>query len=148
MNGRGRVAEFLDYGGSELFSQLMSGCEDRDEGVGRLIKLLEEYSDVCLLIKGRSAAYRFMIRSACRRGWLRKGCGDTKGYRLTQNEREGISGVLEAYISSGGIWAAALKKLAKAVLAAAALVLLIYLLVSYFNSDSFKSMTWGVQNIG
>lgn len=141
MNRRERVAEFLEYGGSELFSQIMSGCGERAEGIERLIRVLKSYSDLCGFIKGRSAAYRFMIRSAGRRGWLGKGCGDLGSHILTDDEHKYISCELSEYISSGGRAAAVLKKLLRAVVYAAITALLIYLLIRYFNSEEFKRIS-------
>lgn len=58
------IDEFLWYGGNELFSTLMGGSMTRSVGVDRLVQLLQEYSDSCRRIKGRSGAYRFMLNKA------------------------------------------------------------------------------------
>ena len=73
MDKRVRIGEFMDYGGNELFSTLMSEGVQRSEGIDRLLRLLEIYSDSCRRIKGRSAAYRFMLRRAKKNGWLGTG---------------------------------------------------------------------------
>lgn len=111
MDKRRLIDEFLDYGGNELFSSLMGSNTERSEGIDRLIQLLRMYSDSCWHIKGRSAAYRFMLRKAQRNGWLGRGSKDLKSHRLTRDECEYIVQRLDGYISSGGRNMRIIKKL-------------------------------------
>ena len=107
-----RAGEFLDYGGSALFSQLLGdGAVSRQEALERLTELLKSYADVCPLIRGRSAAYRFMIKKAGRSGWLKSGYQNVGGSRLKHEERARTEEILGGYISSGGKAAKALKAL-------------------------------------
>ncbi len=111
MDKRKRIDDFLWYGGSEMFSSLMGGSETRSVGIERLVRLLEGYSDNCRRIKGKSEAYRFMLKKAKRLNWLGKGSSDLASYKLTKADRAYITKRLDEYISSGGRSRAVLKKL-------------------------------------
>ena len=108
---RACIDEFIDYGGNELFSTLMHDNLQRSEGIDRLVQLLQIYSDSCGRIKGRSAAYRFMLRKAQRNGWLGRGSKNLGSHRLTREEREYVMQKLDGYISSGGRNARVVKNL-------------------------------------
>lgn len=136
-----RIEEFMDYGGNELFSQLMTEGLQRSEGLERLIHLLKIYSDSCGRIKGRSAAYRYMLRKAYNNGWLGKGSKDLKSHRLTDSEREYIAKMLGEYISSGGRSRIFLKKILRIAAVIVAVGLLLFFLVRYFTSDEFKRIS-------
>lgn len=133
MDKRSRIDEFLDYGGNELFSTLMISDTQRSEGIDRLVQLLQMYSDSCGRIKGRSAAYRFMLRKAQRKGFITRGVKDLKSHRLTREEREYITKKLDGYISSAGRNARAMKKLLMIALFIAAAVLFAYICVREFQ---------------
>ena len=102
MDKRKKVEDFLWYGGNELFSTLMGNAETRSAGVDRLVQLLQKYSDSCRWIKGRSGAYRFMLKKAVRYGWLGKDSADLSSHKLTKADREYIIKHLDDYILSGG----------------------------------------------
>ena len=133
MDKRMSIDEFLNYGGNEMFSTLMHGDLQRSEGIDRLVQLLQMYSDSCWRIKGRSAAYRFMLRKAVRRDWLGRGSKDLKSHRLTGEEREYITKKLDGYISSGGRNLRTMKKLIIIVLAAIAAALFAYATIQGFK---------------
>lgn len=103
MDKRRKIKDFLDYGGSELFSSLVDSGMTRGDGINALTELLNSYSEVCRFIKGRSAAYRYMLRRAGERGMLGKRVPDLKKYRLTRAEKQHILENVEKYISSGGV---------------------------------------------
>lgn len=140
MDKRVKIDEFLDYGGNELFSTLMNRDIERSGGIDRLIHLLKSYSDSCGRIKGRSAAYRFMLRKALRNGWIGRGFKDLKSHRLTREEREYIEKNLDEYISSGGRNMRVMRK----VLSIAAIIiivgLLVFAMVRYLMSDEYHEM--------
>ena len=100
MNRHDKIEEFLDYGGNQLFSTLMGSDMQRSVGTDRLIELLQAYSDSCRRIKGRSAAYRFMLKKAAKLGWLGKGSGDLKSHRLTQADRAYIMKKLDDFLAN------------------------------------------------
>lgn len=100
MDKRAYIKEFLDYGGDELFSQLMGENMQRSDGTDRLTELLKIYSDSCRRISGKSAAYRFMQQKARKKGWIQS--NRLKSCRLSCDEREKIEKELDSYILSGG----------------------------------------------
>ena len=133
MDRRARIDEFLCYGGNELFSTLMQDETQRSDGIDRLVELLQAYSDSCGHIKGRSAAYRFMLRKAQRNGWLGSGSKDLKSHRLTIEEREYITETLDEYITSGGRNLQTAKKLLCIVL-----IIIIVALFAYITIREFQ----------
>ena len=140
MDKRVRIDEFIRYGGNELFSTLMGDDTKRSEGIDRFVQLLQAYSDSCWYIKGRSAAYRFMLKRAQRNGWLGRGSKDLKSHRLTVEEREYITKRLDEYISSGGRNLRVTKKIIG--IAAAILVagLFVFAVIRYAMSDEYQRM--------
>ena len=139
---REKVGEFLDYGGDELFSQLNKRGIGRGEARDRLIELLKNYSDSCSRIRGRSAAYRFMLKRASRNGWLGSGSGDLRSHRLTEEEREFIADSLDGYISSGGSRARRFKKLLMIAAGVIVAALAVWAAVSYLTSEEFEKMMY------
>ena len=135
-----RIDEFLSYGGHELFSTLMNSGLQRPEGIDRLIQLLQVYSDSCRHIKGRSAAYRFMLKKAQRNGWLGRGFKDLKSHRLTGDEREYITKKLDDYISSGGRNSRIVTKALGIALVILAIGLFVFATVRYAMSDEYHRM--------
>lgn len=129
MNKTECIKEFLYYGGNELFSSLLSSQPEngRAQAIDSLTELLKKYSDRLWHIKGRSAAYRYMIGEANRRGWLTKGGIDVNAYFLTPEESAYVTDKLEEYISHGGASRKALKKLIP-VAAVAAVVAVVFIL--------------------
>ena len=140
MDKRGRIDEFLSYGGNELFSSLMHSDTQRSEGIDRLVQLLQMYSDSCRHIKGRSAAYRFMLRKALRYDWLGRGSKDLKSHRLTRDEREYITKRLDEYIASGGRNLRVVKKLLCIGAIIIAIGLFIFATVRYIMSSEYQNM--------
>ena len=143
MDKRKQIEDFLDYGGNELFSTLMGGSMTRSVGIDRLVQLLQEYSDRCRRVRGRSGAYRFMLIRARRLGWLGRGSGDLKSHRLTREDREYIIARLDEYISSGGRNMRAAKRALTigAVLLAAGLFVLA--MVRYVKSEEYQRQLGG-----
>lgn len=140
MDKQSRIDEFLSYGGNELFSTLMGSDTQRSEGIDRLVQLLQVYSDFCWRIKGRSAAYRFMLKKAQRNDWLGRGSKDLKSHRLTVEEREYITKKLDEYISSGGRNARFVKKTLGIALVILAIGLFVFATVRYAMSDEYQRM--------
>lgn len=138
MNRHDKIEEFLDYGGNQLFSTLMGSDMQRSVGTDRLIELLQAYSDSCRRIKGRSAAYRFMLKKAAKLGWLGKGSGDLKSHRLTQADRAYIMKKLDEYISSGGRNMRLTKKAAGIAAAVMAMGLFAFAMVRYVKSEEYQ----------
>lgn len=143
MDKRICIDEFLDYGGNELFSTLMSGDMQRSEGIDRLVRLLQIYSDRCGQIKGRSAAYRFMVSRADKNGWLGRGSGDLKSHRLTRKERGYIAKKLDKYISSGGRNSRVFKKLIGIGAVIIAVGIFVFAIVRYMKSEEYQRMLSG-----
>lgn len=85
-----KMAEFLDYGGDGLMSQLYSEAVGREAAAERLAALLGEYGRLPKPFspRGRSGAYRFIIARARKSGWLKS--ADATALRLTDGEREKI----------------------------------------------------------
>lgn len=138
MDKRKCIEEFMRYGGNELFSTLMHQDIQRSECIDKLVQLLQSYSDYCYRIKGRSAAYRFMLGNAAKRGWLIRESYDLNRYKLTVKEKEYIVKKLEEYIASGGSKSRVLKKdllIAPVVLAVGLFVFCIW---KYMKSDVFS----------
>ena len=129
----------MDYGGSALFSQLLGdGAVSRQEALERLAELLKSYADVCPFIRGRSAAYRFMIKKAGRSGWLRSGYQNVGGSRLKHEERARTEEILCGYISSGGKAAKVLKALIFAAVVIVVMVLIAAMAIAWFE----KTVGW------
>ena len=131
MDKRERIAQFLDYGGNELFSSLMCEGVKYSEAIDRLVQLLCAYSDRCRFITGRSAAYRFMIARAKLNHWLGPGSNDLKSHKLTADDRERIEGQVGDYIKSGGAKKRYAKRFAECVGVVAILITAYYLV--YLN---------------
>lgn len=138
MDKRRCVEEFLDYGGNELFSTLMHRGAKRSECVDRLVQLLQTYSDSCKRIKGRSAAYRFMLNNAVRLGWLGRESPDLKSHRLTRKEKAHIIKKLDEYISSGGRDRYVLNKLLGGVSVAVIVALAVFGVWKYMQSEEYR----------
>ena len=138
MDKAGRIKEFLDYGGNELFSTLMCSGIRRSEGENRLCVLLDKYSDVCRFKKGRSCAYRYMLSIARRSGWLKRGAYDLKSYRLTREERARVEEKVCAYIKSGGALFKYMKYTAAAAIAAGLIILAGVLTYKRLKSEEYK----------
>lgn len=140
MDKSARIDEFLRYGGNELFSSLMGDDTKRSEGLDRFVQLLQSYSDSCRHIRGRSAAYRFMLRKAQGNGWLGRGSKDLKSHRLTAEEREHIMKRLDEYISSGGRNLRVAKRIIGIAAAILAVGLFVFAVVRYAMSDEYQRM--------
>ena len=145
MEKRIRIEEFLDYGGDELFSTLMSNDTERSDGIERLVELLQSYSDSCRRIKGRSAAYRFMLRKAQRNDWIGSGAKDLKSHRLTREERERITEKLDQYISAGGRNSRIARKLFKILLIIIAVAVFVFAMARYIiQLEKYQNMSGGM----
>ncbi len=138
MNKRKKIEEFLNYGGNELFSTLMGNAETRSGGIDRLVQLLQEYSDHCRRIKGRSEAYRFMLKKAVRYGWLGNNSADLKSHRLTRADRDYIIKHLDDYISSGGRNIKFINNTITVSTIVLTIVLLILILINYMYSEEYQ----------
>ena len=143
MNKEKFVSEFLDYGGNELFSQLMGKSSGRDDALGRLIELLKFCADFCPFIRGRSAAYRSMVKKAVKNGWLSRDSRDLKGHFLTDEERNSVLEALNRYILSGGRSAKLVKAVLIAVAAAAILAAAAFFTVREFEGLAGGWEIWG-----
>lgn len=143
MDKREKIEDFLWYGGNELFSTLMGGSMTRSVGVDRLVQLLQEYSDRCRRIKGRSAAYRFMLRRAQRLSWLGKNSADLSSHRLTREDREYIKARLDGYISSGGRNMRAAKRALMIGAVLLAVGLFVFAIVRYVKSEEYQRQLSG-----
>lgn len=138
MNKLDKIAEFLDYGGNELFSSLMTDNLPRAEGIDRLTELLKSYSDRCRRIKGRSAAYRYMLSKAEKNGWLGRGSADLYSHRLSFDETAHIRQSVDVYISSGGAGKRLFFTLISSAVFLAALILAFYFTYLKMNSEEYK----------
>ncbi|MBR1393416.1 MAG: hypothetical protein IJ561_06225 [Ruminococcus sp.] len=138
MDKRRKIEEFLEYGGSELFSTLVDSGMTRGDGINALTELLNSYSEVCRFIKGRSAAYRYMLRKAGAKGMLGKRVPDLKKYRLTRAEKEHISKNVGEYIASGGVKRKAVKRAAGVVGVLIFAALTFWLVERYVYSQEYQ----------
>lgn len=132
------ISEFLDYGGNELFSAIMTDNLKRSEGIDRLTELLKAYSDRCRRIKGRSAAYRYMISQAAKNGWLGRDSADLHSHRLSGDERTRVEESVGKYISSGGAKKKAFISLLLALSLVAVLSLSVYLIWRKMSSEKYQ----------
>lgn len=133
------ISEFLDYGGNQLFSTIMTDNLKRSEGIDRLINLLKAYSDRCRNIKGRSGAYRYMLSKAEKNGWLGRNSVDLYSHRLSSEERIYIEDSVSKYISVGGAKAKFCKALLIAVIIFAIMFLLIFMVWRKMTSEKYQN---------
>ena len=84
MDKRENLLQFLDYGGNELFSSLMESDSDRPQALDRMCILLRK-AVIFGKLKGRAAAYQYMISKANQMGFIKS---KIHAYRLTAAERE------------------------------------------------------------
>ena len=140
MDKREKIEDFLWYGGNELFSTLMGGSMTRSVGIDRLVQLLQEYSDRCRRIKGRSGAYRFMLNKALKNNWLGKNSTDLNSHKLTKADREYIIKHLDAYISAGGRSRRILKKTVGIGAVMLAVGLFVFGIARYMRSKEYQQM--------
>ena len=88
MDKRENLLQFLDYGGNELFSSLMESDSDRPQALDRMCILLRK-AVIFGKLKGRAAAYQYMISKANQMGFIKS--KKIYAYRLTAAERERIT---------------------------------------------------------
>jgi hypothetical protein len=142
-----KLSEFLDYGGNQLFSQVMNDNLNRSEGIDRLISLLKAYNDSCRRIRGRSGAYRYMVLKANKKGWIGHGSANLYSHRLTAKERNYIEDNVREYIQSGGERARSLKVLRTAVIVFAVVALLFFAVWKKVTSEDYQNKFYGSQII-
>lgn len=70
MDKRENLLQFLDYGGNELFSSLMESDSDRPQALDRMCILLRK-AVIFGKLKGRAAAYQYMISKANPMGFIK-----------------------------------------------------------------------------
>lgn len=70
MDKRENLLQFLDYGGNELFSSLMESDSDRPQALDRMCILLRK-AVIFGKLKGRAAAYQYMISKANQMGFIK-----------------------------------------------------------------------------
>lgn len=136
------VSDFLDYGGSELFSSIMCFTKTRADAENRLTELLKTYTDNLWLqkSKGRSGAYRFMTAKAAQKGWLKKK-SDLHKAKLTAPEREHIVSNVTDYVNSGGFMAIVFKKTAVVLSVVCVISALFAMTWKYVTSEEYYKKT-------
>lgn len=132
------ISEFMDYGGNQLFSTLMTDALKHSEGIDRLTELLKSYSDRCRRIKGRSAAYRYMLSQAEKNGWLGRDSANLHSHRLSNDERKRVEENVGEYISSGGAKKKVFLSLSLALLVIAVLSFSVYLIWQEMSSKKYQ----------
>jgi hypothetical protein len=132
------ISEFLDYGGNQLFSTVMTDNLNRSEGIDRLVSLLKAYSDRCRKIKVKSGAYRYMLLKAEKNGWLGRGSANLYSHRLSEKERNYIEESVDKYISSGGSRARTFKFLLTAAIIFFVLFLFVFMMWKKVTSDKYQ----------
>ena len=134
MDKRENRLQFLDYGGNELFSSLMESDSDRPQALDRMCILLRK-AVIFGKLKGRAAAYQYMISKANQMGFIKS--KKIYAYRLTAAERERIT---EKVCKSTGA-KYFFKKYGKNVIIYSALlgaaVILVVLIYNYMHSEKY-----------
>lgn len=137
-----QIAEFLEYGGNELFSSLMTDESERSIALDRLTILLGKFVIRGRFIKGKVHGYRYMISEANSLGFIKS--TDLNRFTLTDDECKRVIEKAMEYAKENTILKSIIKKTAVGFVALCIVSGLIFAVYKYMQSDLYMQRMYSI----